>query len=75
MSTTATIAPHLRTADDAGYRFGLAGLVFLWALATGLMLFMLVVTFVPGHTGMGELLQRIADAAPSGPQAWTGSAP
>jgi len=74
MSTTA-IATRIRTTESAGYRFGLAGLVVLWVLAGGLTLFLLFVTFLPSHAGMGEVLQRVAGALPLDPSAWAGFVP
>ena len=51
------------------------GLIFLWALASVLTLFLLVIAFLPGHAGMGEMLQRFGDAVPLDSRAWIGIAP
>jgi hypothetical protein len=74
MSTTA-IATRAGTSGLGGYRLALALLVFLWALATALTLFLLVICFVPGHAGFGEALQRLSEALPLDPRAWSGFAP
>jgi hypothetical protein len=77
MSTT-TIATRVRptrNAGSAGYGPGLAALAALWGVVSGVTLFLLVITFLPGHAGMGEVLQRVAGALPLDPQAWAGFVP